>query len=66
MKDIKHPTIDDLIGMAHESGVKMIACTTSCNVMGLEEQAFRPEVETLAGAAYFVNEARNSKTTLFI
>ena len=66
MKDIKHPTLDELIKMAHDMGVKMIACTTSCGVMGLPEDSFRAEVESLAGAAYFLDEARNSKTTLFI
>ena len=52
--------------MAHQMGVKLIACTTSCGVMGLEEDAFRSEVESLTGAAYFLGEARESKTTLFI
>jgi peroxiredoxin family protein len=66
MKDIKHPTLDELIKMSHEMGVRMIACTTSCGLMGLPEDSFRAEVESLAGAAYFLDEARNSKTTLFI
>ncbi|MDD5289432.1 MAG: DsrE/DsrF/DrsH-like family protein [Dehalococcoidales bacterium] len=66
MKEIKHPTLDELITMSHDMGVKMIACTTSCGLMGLPEDSFRPEVESLAGAAYFLDEARNSKTTLFI
>ena len=66
MKDIKHPTLDEMIKMAQEMGVKMIACTTSCGLMGLPEDAFRKEVESLAGAAYFLDEARNSKVTLFI
>jgi peroxiredoxin family protein len=66
MKDIKHPTLDELITMAHDMGVKLIACTTSCGVMGLPEDSFRTEVESLAGAAYFLDEARNSKATLFI
>jgi peroxiredoxin family protein len=34
--------------------------------MGLTEDAFRSEAEGLAGAAYFLNEARQSKVTLFI
>jgi len=34
--------------------------------MGLEREAFRSEVEDLAGAAYFLNEARQSKVSLFI
>ena len=66
MKDIKHPSLDELIDMAHQMGVKLIACTTSCGLMGLPEDSFRPEVEILAGAAYFLGEARESKITLFI
>ena len=66
MKDIKHPSIDELITMAHQMGVKLIACTTSCGVMGLSEDSFRSEVESMAGAAYFLGEARQSKVDFFI
>jgi len=66
MKDIHMPSVDEMIVMAHEMGVKMIACTTSCGVMGLPEEAFRSEVDSLAGATYFLNEARKSKISLFI
>ena len=66
MKDINHPSLDELIIMAKEMGVKLIPCTTSCGLMGLPEDAFRGEVGSLAGAAYFLNEARNSKVALFI
>jgi len=66
MKDINHPSIDELITMAHQMGVKLIACTTSCGVMGLSEDAFRSEVKSLAGAAHFLGEATKSKSTLFI
>jgi len=66
MKDINMPSIDEFITMAHEMGVKLIACTTSCGVMGLPEDAFRSEVDSLVGAAYFLGEARESKVSLFI
>ncbi|MBI4284679.1 MAG: DsrE/DsrF/DrsH-like family protein [Chloroflexi bacterium] len=66
MKESHVPTIDEFITMAHAMGVKMIACTTTCGVMGLPEDAFRPEVTMLAGAAYFLGEAKESKATLFI
>ena len=66
MKDVKMPSIEEFIKMAHEMGVKLIPCSTTCGVMGLSEDAFRPEVESIAGAAYFLNEARNSKVSLFI
>ncbi len=66
MKQINMPSIEEFIIMAHQMGVKLIACTTSCGLMGLEEDAFRSEVESLTGAAYFLGEARESKITLFI
>lgn len=67
MKDVNMPSVDEFIVMAKEMGVKMYPCSTSCGVMGgLPEDAFRSEVESLAGAAFFLNEARESKVTLFI
>ncbi len=66
MMDIKHPSIDELISMAHQMGVKLIACTTTIGIMGLSEDSFRSEVTSLAGAAYFLGEARQSKVSLFI
>ena len=66
MKDSRLPSIDEFIKMAQDLGVKMIPCSTTCGVMGLGEGAFREEVGSLAGAAFFLNEARQSKVTLFI
>ena len=66
MKDINYPSIEQFITMAHQMGVKMVACTTSCGVMGIPEDAFRSEVESQAGAAYFLGEARKAKLSLFI
>ncbi len=66
MKDANTPSIDQFITMANEMGVKLIACTTTIGVMGLPEDSFRSEVESLAGAAYFLGEARESKVVLFI
>ena len=66
MKDVKMPTIEEFIQMARDMGVKLVACTTSCGVMGLGEDAFRAEATDMAGAAYFLGEARHSKVTLFI
>ena len=66
MKESNYPTIDQFITMAHEMGVKMIPCSTSCGIMGLEKEAFRDEVGDMAGAAYFLNEASQAKASLFI
>jgi len=68
MKDSNMPSIDEYIKMAHEMGVELIGCTTTCGVMGLpaEKDSFRSEVTSMAGAAYFLGEARKSSVTLFI
>ncbi len=66
MKDVNYPSIDEFIAMAKGMGVKLIACTTTCGVMGLTEDAFRSEIDSMTGAAYFLNEARQSKVALFI
>jgi len=66
MKETHTPTVDELIKMAQEMGVTLVPCSTSCGLLGVPEDAFRDGVMSLAGAAYFLNEARQSKVTLFI
>ncbi|MFC1903982.1 DsrE/DsrF/DrsH-like family protein [Chloroflexota bacterium] len=66
MKEVNYPSIDEFITMANDMGVKLIACTTSCGVMGLTEDVFRSEVDSMTGAAYFLGEARKAKVSLFI
>ena len=67
MKEVNMPSIDEFITMAEQMGVKMVPCSTTCGVMGgLTEDAFRSEAASIAGAAYFLGEARDSKVALFI
>jgi len=66
MKETHTPSVDEMIKMAQEMGVKLVPCSTSCGLLGVPEDAFRDGVMSLAGAAYFLNEARQSKVTLFI
>lgn len=67
MKDANVPSLDEMITMAQEMGVKLVPCSTTCGVMGLSEKdAFRENIASLAGAAFFLNEARESKIALFI
>jgi len=66
MKESNVPSIEEFITMAQQMGVKLVPCSTTCGVMGLEQDSFRSEVESLAGAAFFLNEARQSGVTLFI
>jgi peroxiredoxin family protein len=66
MKESKMPSVDEFIEMAQKMGIKMIPCSTSCGILGLPDDAFRGGVMSQAGAAFFLNEARQSKVTLFI
>jgi peroxiredoxin family protein len=66
MKDSKYPSIEEFITIAKDMGVKLIPCSTTCGMFGLTENSFRSGVEGIAGAAYFLGEARKSKVTLFI
>jgi peroxiredoxin family protein len=66
MKDVNMPTIDEFITMCKEMDVKLLACSTSCGVMGVPEDAFRSEVDATVGAAYYLGEARKAKVSLFI
>ena len=60
------PESDILQDMAKEMGIKMVPCSTSCGILGLPDDAFTDGVMRQAGAAFFLGQARESKTTLFI
>jgi len=66
MKETNIPTVEDMITMAKEMGVEFIACTTSCGIMGVERTSLIPVVDKMAGAATYLDEARNAKINLFI
>jgi peroxiredoxin family protein len=66
MKEQNMPSVDELIKTAQELGVKLIPCSNTCGIMGVSEDAFHGGIGSPAGAAFFLNEARQSKVTLFI
>lgn len=66
MKKAKMPAIDDLIVMAHQMGVKLVACTSTLEFMGADKDSFRSEVTDVVGTASWLGEACQSKVTLFI
>jgi peroxiredoxin family protein len=66
MRDAKFPTIDEQIAIAKEAGVKFIACTTSMGIMGLTRDDFITGVDSFAGVATYLAEAREGKVNLFI
>ena len=66
MKDVNFPQLEELMAIAREVGVKFIACTTSMGIMGISKEAFIPEVDSFAGAATYLAEAKEGKVNLFI
>ncbi len=59
-------SLQDLMRLAHDLGVKYIACTTSCGVLGLTQKDLVSDVGEFAGAATYLNEAKEAKINLFI
>jgi len=66
MKKSNMPSLEELMKMAEEMGVKMIPCSNTCGMMGLTEETFLDGVMSQAGAAFFLDQAKDSNITLFI
>jgi peroxiredoxin family protein len=58
-------SIRELLDVARESGVRLIACQMTMDVFGLKPDDFIEGVE-FGGAAAFLSEARKAHITLFI
>lgn len=66
MREVNFPQLEELIQMAKGMGVKFIACTTSMGIMGLGKEDFLPVVDSFAGVATYLAEAREAKVNLFL
>ena len=58
-------TIRELLDVARESGVRLIACQMTMDVFGYKQEDFIDGVE-FGGAAAFLSEARKAHVTLFV
>lgn len=58
--------LEQLRDIAIQLGVKLVPCQMSIEVMELTQDKLIPQVSTPVGVASFLEEARNSKITLFI
>ena len=65
MKQKHVDSLPDLIAMAQKSGVRLVGCTMSMDVMGLKREELIDGVE-LGGVAAFLGDADASNMTLFI
>ena len=65
MTDKNVSSLEEMIEMAREMGVKMMACEMSRDVMGIEDDELVGGLES-AGVAAFLAESLRSRTSLFI
>lgn len=65
MKDKNVSSLEDLIALARELGVRMIACEMSRDVMGIKESELMGGLEC-GGVATFLGDALKSRASLFI
>jgi peroxiredoxin family protein len=65
MKEKKVTSLEDMIAVAREMGVRMIACEMSRDVMGIKESELATGVEC-GGVAAFLADSLKSRTSLFI
>lgn len=59
------PTIEEMLAIARENGVELIACTTTMGVMRVKREDLI-EGATLAGAATFLDYAADATVSLFV
>ena len=65
MADKNVSSLEEMMEMAQEMGVKMLACEMSRDVMGISDEELIPGLEP-AGVASFLGESLRSRTNLFI
>jgi peroxiredoxin family protein len=66
MKRSRVPGIPELIRTAKDLGVTFTACTTTFAFMGFKKEDFIDEVDAFAGAATYLDEALDARTSYFI
>jgi peroxiredoxin family protein len=65
MRDNKVPSLPELIASAQTAGVRLVACTMTMDLLGLQEDELIDGVE-FGGVAMFLGEANESNGTFFI
>ena len=65
MKDKNVESLEELMQHAMASGIKLVACTMSMDVMGITREELIDGVE-LAGVASYLGDAEEANVNLFI
>ncbi len=62
----KWPPVREMIKTAHNSGVKIHACSSTMDVMKIKEDDLIPEVDDIIGASTYIDHALDAEISLFI
>jgi len=62
MKQVKMPSIPEMISSAKDLGVKLHACSTTMDVMGVPKENLIPAVDDIIGAATFLQISSGAQT----
>jgi peroxiredoxin family protein len=65
MKEKNVTSVEEMMGLARDLDVKMIACTMSMDVMGITREELADDIE-LGGVAAFMAEAAHARVSLFL
>ena len=65
MRKKKVASLEELLALAVEMDVRMIACTTSMELMGIQREELIDGIE-IGGVATYLQDACDSRATLFI
>ncbi|WP_050608289.1 DsrE/DsrF/DrsH-like family protein [Clostridium niameyense] len=65
MKDKNISSLEELINIAIESGINIVACQMSMDVMGIKKEELIEGVK-VGGVGYYLGEAEDSNVNLFI
>lgn len=66
MKQSHMPGVSELLQMAQDLGVRLIACTTTLGLMGISKDTLIDGVDQLAGVSTYLAEAKDGSVNLFI
>jgi peroxiredoxin family protein len=65
MRDHNVTSLEDMVKIAQEFGVRMVACDMTRELMGISDEEMMPGVEK-GGVATFLGDAARAKVSLFI
>lgn len=67
MQRHRMPTIDEMLDLSKQLGVKLIACTVTLDILGISKDQLRTDyIDQYAGAVTYLSEANEGTVNLFI